>query len=71
VDRFVLDLLLGSRHEVPHSHFGVLGPVGFDVGEFQVEEFAVEAGEEGEEEVLFALQPEVVVGEVEGPCVGA
>lgn len=71
MDGLVLDLLLGGAHEVADAHLGVLGPVGLDVGELEVEQLAVEAREEGQQEVLLALQPEVAVGEVEGPRPGA
>ena len=55
MDGFVLDLLLGSGHEVPDPDLGVLGPVGLDVGELEVEQLAVEASEEGQQEIFLAL----------------
>lgn len=66
----VLDLFLGSGHEVAHAHLGIFRPVGFNIDEFVVEQLAVEAGEEGQQEVLLSLHPEVGVGEVEGPRPG-
>lgn len=70
MDGLVLDLLLGSGHKVPDPDLGVLGPVGLDVGELEVEQLAVEASEEGQEEVFLALEPEVAVCEIEGPGPG-
>lgn len=70
MDGLVLDLLLGSAHQVAHAHLGVLGPVGLDVGQLEVEQLAVEPREEGQQEVFLALQPEVAVGEVERPRPG-
>ena len=32
MDRFVLDLLLGSAHQVADTHLSVLSPVGFQRG---------------------------------------
>lgn len=70
MDGLVLDLFLGSAHEVADADFGVLGPVGLHVAQLQVQQLAVEAGQEGQQEVLLALQPEVAVCEVEGPRPG-
>jgi hypothetical protein len=71
MNRFVLDLLFGSGHQVSHSYLSVLSPVSLHVSEFQVQQFAVEASEEGQQKIFFTLQPEVVVGKVECPGVGA
>lgn len=70
MDGLVLDLFLGSAHQVADADFGVFGPIGLYVGQLEVEQFPVEAGEEGQQEVLFALQPEVAVCEVESPSPG-
>jgi hypothetical protein len=67
VDRFILDLLLGSGHQISNSDFSVLGPVGLNVGQLEVEQLTVESGEEGQQEVLFTLEPEVTVCEIESP----
>lgn len=70
MDGLVLDLFLGSAHQVADAHLGVLGPVGLHVGQLEVEQFPVEASEEGQQEVLLALQPEIAVSEVESPSPG-
>lgn len=70
VHRFVLDLLFCGAHQISDSSFGVLSPIGFDVGDLHVEEFLVESVQEGHQEVLLSFNPEVVVGEVECPGVG-
>ena len=67
MDRFVFNLFFGSAHQVADTSFCVLSPISLDVGEFHIEDAAVEAVQERHEEVLFALEPEVVVGEVESP----
>ena len=66
----VLDLTLCHCHEVAHSYFGIFGPVGFHIDDFQVDDLPVEAGEQGHEEELLALQPPVTVAVVEHPGVG-
>ena len=71
VDGFVLDLFFCGAHQIADSGFGVLGPVGLDVGYFHCHQFSVEAGEEGHQEELFTFHPEVAVGEVESPGVGS
>lgn len=64
---FVLNLFLGSAHKVAYASLSVLGPVGLDVGELHAHEFLVESVEEGQEEVLLTLHPEVTISEIEGP----
>lgn len=67
---FVFDLPLRGGHEIADSDFGIFGPVRLDVADFEVEELFVEAAEEGEEEELLPLEPEVAVCEVKGPGPG-
>lgn len=61
----------GDAHEVANSGFGIFSPVGLNVGELHVHEFSVEAGQEGHQEILLTLYPEVVVCVVESPSIGA
>ena len=68
---FILDLFLGSAHEISDSGFSIFCPVGFDVLYFHREQFSVEPMQVGHQEVFFALDPEVVVGEVKSPGVGS
>jgi len=69
VDGFVLDLFFCGAHKISNSCFGVLGPVGLDVSDFHSHQLSVESVEERHKEELFALYPEVAVGEVESPSV--
>lgn len=66
----VFNLLLSSTHQIADTRLSVLSPIGLDVGSLHGEKLPVEAGEEGHEEELLALDPEVVVGVIESPGVG-
>lgn len=71
MDGFVLDLFLGSAHKVADSSLGIFSPIGLDVSNLHGQEFSVESVKERHQEVLFALNPEVVVCIVESPSVGS
>jgi len=71
VDGFVLDLFLGSAHQISDTSLSILSPVCLDVSHFHRGELPVEAVEERHEEEFFAFNPDVVVGIVEGPGIGS
>ena len=67
MDWFELDLLFGYTHQIAYSSLSVFSPISLDVDRLMGEQFPVEPVEERHEEVLFTLEPDVVISEVERP----
>lgn len=74
VESFEVDLRLSLGHQIPHSHFDVLGIVNFEVGHFHGGDLPVEPVEDRHCDCLLTLSPEVKIGEGEKPgsrgCLG-